>query len=74
MNQIRRIGGVIWILTGLIAGYYLVISQAIPKFLSAQPEDKIPAFIYAVILTPLIVGSFLIFGIYALRGEYDQQD
>lgn len=74
MNRVKKYLGIVWILIGLVAGYYLVVSQAIPKFLSGQPEDKIPAFIYVVILTPLIVGSFLIFGIYALRGEYDQQD
>lgn len=74
MNKIRRILGVCWILLGLIAGYYLLISQAIPKFASTQPEDRIPAIIYAFILTPLVVGSFLIFGLYAVRGEYDQAD
>jgi nitric oxide reductase large subunit len=71
MNAIRRILGVVWILTGLGAGYYLIISQALPKFSSDNSEDLIPAIIYAFILTPIIVGGLVLFGKYALQGEYD---
>ncbi|MFM1857501.1 MAG: hypothetical protein RLZ05_561 [Bacteroidota bacterium] len=74
MNKLKRFLGIVWIIIGLAAGYYLLISQAVPKFTSAQAEDRIPAIIYAFILTPLIVGSFLIFGFYALKGEYDETD
>ena len=31
MNQIRRIMGIVWILLAIVAGYYLIVSQAIPK-------------------------------------------
>lgn len=71
MNTIRRILGTVWILLGLVAGYYLIVSQAIPKFKSDNSEDLIPAIIYAFVLTPIIVGGLLIFGKYALQGEYD---
>jgi len=74
MNQIRRFFGILWILLGLAGGYYLIINQAIPKFKSDKSEDLIPAIIYAFILTPIIVGGLLIFGKYALQGEYDQTD
>lgn len=72
MNKLRRILGLVWILVGLAGGYYLIINQAIPKFNSDKSEDLIPAIIYAFILTPIIVGGLLIFGKYALQGEYDQ--
>jgi hypothetical protein len=72
MNTVRRILGVLWIILGLAGGYYLIINQAIPKFNSNKSEDLIPAIIYAFILTPIIVGGLLIFGKYALQGEYDQ--
>ena len=72
MNQLRRLMGIIWIILGLAGGYYLIINQAIPKFNSSKSEDIIPAIIYAFILTPIIVGGLLIFGKYALQGEYDQ--
>lgn len=71
MNTIKRILGVVWIVLGLAAGYYLIINQAVPKFKSDNAEDLIPAIIYTFILTPIIVGGLLIFGKYALQGEYD---
>ncbi|MFZ9942646.1 MAG: DUF6814 family protein [Bacteroidia bacterium] len=73
MNKIRRLFGVVWILLGIMAGYYLIISQAIPKFESAKPEDTIPAIIYAFILTPIITFGLAVFGYYALSGEYDRK-
>ena len=71
MNQLRKIFGIVWILLALVAGYYLIVSQAIPKFESEKPEDKIPAIIYAFILTPIIVGGLSIFGYYAVNDEYE---
>ena len=71
MNQIRKILGIVWIALAVVAGYYLIVSQAIPKFESPKPEDRIPAIIYAFILTPNIVGGLSVFGYYALTGEYE---
>jgi nitric oxide reductase large subunit len=71
MNTIRRILGVVWILIGLAAGYYLIVNQAIPKFNSPNSEDLIPAIIYAFVLTPIIVGGLSVFGYYALTNEYE---
>ena len=71
MNSVRKYAGLIWILLGLTAGYYLIISQALPKFESPKQEDLIPAIIYAFILAPIIVGGLVIFGYYALTGEYE---
>lgn len=64
--------GIVWILAGIAAGYYLLVSQAIPQFASGKPEDTVPAIIYTFILTPIISGGLLVFGIYALQGEYDE--
>lgn len=71
MKNIKKALGIVWILTGLIAGYYLLISQAIPFFLSDKLEDLVPAIIYAFVLAPIIAGGLVIFGWYALNGEYD---
>jgi len=72
MNSIKRIAGFLWIAIALAAGYYLIVNQAIPKFQSPKQEDLIPAIIYTFILTPIIVGGLSIFGVYAIKGEYDQ--
>ena len=71
MNSVKKYLGFLWIILALAAGYYLIVNQAIPKFMSPKPEDRIPAIIYAFILTPIIVGGLSIFGYYALKGEYD---
>ena len=71
MNKIKKTAGIVWILLGLAAGYYLIINQALPKFQSENSEDLIPAIIYTFILTPIIVGGMIIFGKYCLQGEYD---
>ena len=71
MNHIRKYAGFLWLALALVAGYYLIVSQAIPKFESPKPEDRIPAIIYAFILTPIIVGGLGVFGYYAVTGEYD---
>lgn len=72
MNMIKRILGVVWIVLGLAAGYYLIVSQAIPQFASHRSEDLVPAIIYTFILMPIITGGLCIFGWYALQGEYDE--
>lgn len=71
MDMIKRILGVVWIGLGLAAGYYLIVSQAIPQFYSGRTEDLVPAIIYTFILMPIITGGLCVFGWYALRGEYD---
>lgn len=71
MKNFKRALGIVWILIGLTAGYYLLISQAIPFFLSDKVEDLVPAIIYAFVLAPIIAGGLVIFGWYALKGEYD---
>jgi hypothetical protein len=73
MNTLKRMAGVLWLLIGAAAGYYLLVNQAIPKFGTGKPEDLIPAGIYTFILCPLIVGSLVTFGYYALKGEYDSE-
>jgi len=71
MKTIKRALGILWIASGLAAGYYLIVSQAIPQFSSGRSEDLVPAIIYTFILMPIITGGLCIFGWYALRGEYD---
>ncbi|MFC3198314.1 DUF6814 family protein [Parapedobacter deserti] len=74
MNTIKRILGIVWIILGLVAGYYLIVSQAIPQFSSGRAEDLVPAIIYTFILMPIITGGLCIFGWYAFTGEYHNED
>ncbi|CAM3849614.1 hypothetical protein B0A58_00845 [Flavobacterium branchiophilum NBRC 15030 = ATCC 35035] len=71
MNSIKKLLGIVWIILGLAATYFLLVDQAIPKFKSGKPEDMIPAIIYSFVLAPIIVGGLGIFGWYSLSGEYN---
>lgn len=74
MNTVRKYMGIIWMLIAVVAGYYLIVNQALPKFRSAHSEDLIPAIIYTFILTPIIVGGLGLFGYYAFQNEYEIRD
>ena len=72
MNAIKKILGLVWIALGIGAGYYLVISQALPLWQSGG-NDLVPAIIYSFILAPLITLGMSIFGYYALTGEFNNE-
>ena len=73
MNSIKRYLGILWIILALVAGYYLIVSQAIPQFKSNNPDDLVPAIVYTFVLMPIISGGLMIFGWYAIKGEYDSE-
>ncbi len=72
MNSIKKILGIIWLLLGPVFIYFLV-SGAIENI---DPDGKkdinnpVIWVIIIVIFTPIAIG-LMIFGWYALRGEYD---
>lgn len=77
MDIIKKYLGVLWILIGLAAGYYLFVNQALDMWQKGLADTKdvdqlVPAIIYTFILTPIIVGGMFIFGKYCLQGEYDK--
>ena len=70
MNSIKRFGGVIWILLGPLAIYYL-ITTAISEIQKKPVIDtKIQWIVFVVIFIPIAIGM-MIFGWLALKGEYD---
>lgn len=70
MNLIKKIVGFFSILIGLGAGYYLIVSQAIPLWKTGG-NDLVPAIIYTFILAPIITFGMVIFGKYAIQGEFN---
>ncbi len=75
MNTLRKITGLLWLALGAVAGYFSITSIGWPKFnsgLAGNQSDLVFGIIMLFILTPLIVGSLLTFGYYALTGEYDR--
>ena len=70
MNTIKRYAGIIWILLGPVAIYYL-ITTAINE-INKKPvlDTKIQWSVFIIIFIPIAIGMML-FGYYALKGEYD---
>ncbi len=73
MNTLKRVLGVLWILIGIAAVYYLIINQAIPLW-NKGGENVIPAIIYTFVLGPIIAGSMGYFGYYSIKGEYSKNN
>jgi hypothetical protein len=73
MNLLKKILGVVWMCLGIYGGYYLVVSQAFPKFGTGNTEDLVPAIIYCFILAPIVTGGMFVFGLYAWQGEYNEE-
>jgi hypothetical protein len=72
MNKVKRILGLVWIILGLLVAYLGIVYMGIPKLSSGHQEDLVFGIIICFILLPIVVGGLLIFGKYALQGEYDQ--
>ena len=71
MNAIKKYTGVIWILLGPVAIYYLIKTAA--EEIAKKPviDTKIQWIVFVVIFIPIAIG-IMIFGYYALKGEYDR--
>ncbi len=75
MNKLRKYLSVVWLGLGLFAGYFSITTLGLPKFqsgLSGNTSDLVFGMITLFILTPIIVGSLLIFSYYAYGEEYDR--
>ena len=70
MNNIKKTLGIVWMLLGLATAYFGIFELGIPKFTSGKQEDLVFGIIIMLVLTPIITGGLLIFGKYALEGEY----
>ena len=70
MNTIKKMAGIIWILLGPFAIYYLIKTAS--EEITKKPviDTKIQWIVFVVIFIPIAIG-LMIFGYYALKGEYD---
>jgi purine-cytosine permease-like protein len=70
MNALKRITGILWIIAGPLAIYYLV-RTAISE-INKKPviDTKIQWAVFIIVFIPIAIG-IMIFGYYAIKGEYD---
>lgn len=73
MDTIKKISGIVWIMIGLAVGYFNIIIMGIPKFQTGKQDDLVFGIVNMFVLTPIIVGGLIIFGYYAIKGEYSQE-
>jgi len=71
MNSIRKLLGFAWILLGPAAVLFLLYEAY--KRISEKPTQDVylPWIIIITIFTPIAIG-LVIFGYYAMKGEYDE--
>jgi len=72
MNVLKRLFGVIWMLGGFVLAVYMPY-QAVAKLTApaASAEDFVFWIVVVTIFIPIIIG-FILFGYYAVKGEYSE--
>lgn len=70
MNTLKKWLGMIWILLGPIAIFYLIKTAAAEIAKNPGTNTIIQWSVFVIIFIPIAIG-IMIFGYYALKGEYD---
>ncbi|MFY7827181.1 MAG: DUF6814 family protein [Flectobacillus sp.] len=74
MDGIKKILGIVWIALGIAAAWFGITVLGLPKLSSGKQDDLVFGIIIMFILTPIITGGLLIFGKYALQGEFNEEN
>lgn len=72
MKQLKRIAGIIWILLGPVAVFFLVKTAANEIAAKPSTDTWIQWGVFVIVFLPIAFGLSL-FGYYALKGEYDTE-
>ncbi len=70
MNIMKRYAGIIWMALGPLACYFLIRSAAAEIVKKPTIDVKIQWGVFVMVFIPIALGM-VIFGWYALKGEYD---
>lgn len=73
MELLKKYAGLVWIGLGLYVGYDRII-DSLTKIGSDKLEDRVFGWVVLLVLTPIIVGGLILFGKYALEGEYSADE
>ena len=73
INKLKRGLGIVWIALGFVTAYYGVFNLGLPNIKSGEQDDLIFGLIMMLIITPVASSGLIMFGKYALSGEYDHQ-
>ena len=70
MNKVKRYLGVLWMAIGPVVIYYLIKTAADEITKNPVISTKTQWIVFVVIFIPIAIG-LMIFGWFALKGEYD---
>jgi hypothetical protein len=70
MNRIKRYLGIVWIILGPLAIHWLLATAQ--SEISKKPviDTRIQWIVFITVFYPIVIG-FILFGLYALEGNYD---
>ena len=74
MNNIKKLIGLLCIVLGLFAEYYLITAITSGSLVKNPEENLIFALTVIPVSIPVILGGLVLFGYYAFKGEYDTSD
>lgn len=70
MNALKKILGIVWLLAGPVTVFYLIKTAAGEIARKPVIDTKIQWGVFIIVFIPIAIG-LMIFGFYALKGEYD---
>jgi predicted Na+-dependent transporter len=70
MNQLKRLLGFVWIILGPLAILFLIRTALSEIAKKPVIDTKIQWGVFVVVFIPIAIG-LMIFGFYAIKGEYD---
>ncbi|WP_133473538.1 DUF6814 family protein [Sediminibacterium goheungense] len=72
MKQVKRMAGMVWLLLGPLAIFFLVKTAYSEIIVKPSADTWIQWGVFVVVFLPIAFGLSL-FGYYAVKGEYDQE-
>jgi hypothetical protein len=69
MNALKKWLGIVWIVLGPVAIYYLIKTAAAEIAKKPVIDTKIQWAVFIIVFVPIAIGM-IIFGYYALKNEY----
>ncbi len=74
MNGLKKIAGLLCIIVGIVAEYSLITAITSGTLVKNPEENTIFALTVIPVSIPVVLGGLLLFGYYALKGEYDTNE
>ena len=73
MTQLKRIAGIVWMLLGPLAVFFLIRTASSEIAAKHSADTWIQWGVFVLVFLP-IAFALSLFGYYAVKGEYDQED